>query len=186
MNKFAWGVVISLSLILVGCAPPEDGHQIQPFTYVDQHDQPFGMEQLEGKIWVADFVFTNCTTVCPPMSAEMVKLQKRAKEEGLDIEFVSFTVDPTIDTPAVLKQYVETFTDDPSNWHAITGYTQEEIERFARESFRTIVQKPDHSDQVIHSVSFFLVNRQGKIMDEYNYMDETYADRMFERIHQLR
>ena len=91
----------------------------------------------------------------------MADLQKKFKEEGIQVEFVSFTVDPTVDSPEVLKEYIHQFTDDETNWHILTGYTQEEIEVFAREQFQTIVQKPSSSNQVIHGTNFYLINQQG-------------------------
>lgn len=65
-----------------------------------------------------------------------------AKKEKLDVEFVSFSVDPEIDKPEMLKQYASKFHADLSNWHFLTGYSQKEIEAFAQKNFKTIVQKP--------------------------------------------
>src|SRR5690606_25667449 len=106
-------------------------------------------DDLNGTIWIASFIFTKCETVCPPLMFEMAALQKRFEEKGIEVELISFTVDPEVDSPEVLKQYIRHFTDNETNWNLLTGYSQEEIEGFAREQFQTIVQKPNTSNQVI-------------------------------------
>lgn len=141
---------------------------IDDFTFIDQNGRSFGLMNLKGKVWVADFVFTNCKTVCPPMTANMVKLQRMAKKEKLDVEFVSFSVDPEIDKPEMLKQYASKFHADLSNWHFLTGYSQKEIEAFAQKNFKTIVQKPQRGDQVIHGTDFYLLDQNGNIVQSYN------------------
>lgn len=175
-----------LILLFSGCAdqePPEK--KIAPFTFVDQNGEPFGTDQLAGTIWIANFIFTNCDTVCPRMTSETAFLQDRFKQEGLQVQFVSFTVDPQVDTPEVLKAYIKGFTDDESNWHLLTGYSQEEIETFARDQFQTIVQKHPSSNQVLHGINFYLVDDQGYLRKEYNFTDQSYVEEMMAEIKKL-
>ncbi len=110
------------------------------------------------------------------MMSELASLQKKLEEEKLQVEFVSFSVDPDVDSPEVLQLYIQQFTDHESNWHMLTGYSQEEIEVFAREQFQTIVQKPNTSNQVIHGTNFYLVDDRGYVLNEYNYIDESYIE----------
>jgi len=141
---------------------------IEEFTFTNQENKSFGLAELKGKVWVADFIFTNCADVCMPMTSNMVKLQKMAKDEKIkNIEFVSFSVDPTVDTPEVLTEYGKQYNADQSNWHFLTGYKQEEIESFAMKNFKTLVKKPETGDQVIHQTYFYLINQDGKIMKVY-------------------
>jgi protein SCO1/2 len=173
--------------VLTACSgnqPP--GKQIAPFSFTDQNGLSFGTDDLAGTVWVASFIFTSCETVCPPMMFEMASLQEIFKEKGIQVEFVSFTVDPEIDSPEVLEQYIQHFTDDETNWHMLSGYTQETIENLAREQFQTIVQKPDSSNQVIHGTNFYLVDDQGYLVNEYNYIDETYVEEMMKDIKKIR
>jgi len=143
-------------------------YQLKPFTYVDQNNKDYGLDNLKGKVWIADFIFTNCETICPPMTANMSKLQQELKKKGIDnVEFVSFSVDPENDKPAVLKSYINQFNADSSRWHLLTGYTQKEIESFAMNNFKIIVQKPKSSDQVIHGTKFFLVDDKVTVKQEY-------------------
>ncbi|WP_438311765.1 SCO family protein [Sporosarcina sp. FA9] len=173
-------------LLLSACNDKEkDLKKIEPFTFTNQDGQAFGTADLVDKVWIADFIFTKCETVCPPMTIEMANLQDKFHKDGIEVEFVSFTVDPTIDSPVALKEYVEQFTDDESNWNMVTGYSQEEIELFAREQFQTVIQKPKTSTQVIHSTNFFLVNKAGAVVKEYNYVDETYVNTLAKDILKL-
>ncbi|PLR98888.1 SCO family protein [Bacillus sp. T33-2] len=143
------------------------------FSYTNQVNQSFGLKDLEGKVWVADFIFTNCADVCPPMTANMAKLQEKVKEEELkNIEFVSFSVDPAVDTPEKLKEYAGRFHADLKNWNFLTGYEQQEIEQLAMKSFKGIVQKPAEGDQVTHVTKFYLVDQKGTIMKVYSGLNE--------------
>ncbi|WP_369899842.1 SCO family protein [Bacillus manliponensis] len=141
---------------------------LEDFSYINQNGEKFGKKDLKGKVWVSDFIFTNCTTVCSPMTANMAKLQKMAKDEGLDVEFVSFSVDPEVDSPEVLKTFVERFTDDTSNWNLLTGYSLEHIKGFAKDNFKTLVDKPEGQDQVMHGTKFYLIDQKGLIVKEYS------------------
>lgn len=168
MKKIFSVIIISFILALSACSSQKSGRPIEDFNFTDQDGKPFGLKDLEGKVWVSDFVFTNCTTVCPPMSMNMSELQDRVKEKGLDdVHFVSFSVDPEVDKPEVLKKYGESFGADFSMWHFLTGYSQEEIEEYAPKNFKTVVKKPRDDDQVIHGVSFYLFNRDGELIGEY-------------------
>src|SRR5699024_3214941 len=170
-------------LILSACSERQSlEDKIDPFSFQDQDKQIFGTDELTGSIWVASFIFTECDTVCPSMMIEMANLQKEFQAEGIEVELVSFTVDPTIDSPKVLKKFIQQFTEDEENWHMLTGYSQEEIEIFAREQFQTMIQKPSNSNQVIHGTNFYLIDDQGFVVNEYNYIDESYIEEMIEDI----
>ncbi|WP_243458124.1 SCO family protein [Sporosarcina sp. Te-1] len=173
--------------LLTGCgAKSQTGKSIPAFSFTDQNGHVFGTEQLEGKAWIASFIFTKCETVCSPMTSEMATLQKKLAEEGMDVEFVSFTVDPTVDTPEILKHYIAQYTDNESNWHLLTGYSQEEIENLAVSEFQTIVQKPKTSTQVIHGTNFYLIDPTGHVVKEYNYVNDEYRNEMIRDIQRIR
>ncbi|MGE6376367.1 SCO family protein [Peribacillus muralis] len=162
----------SILLLLTACGsngvPDAKNWDLEDFSYIDQDGKPFSKSDLKGKVWVADFIFTSCETVCPPMTSNMSKLQQQLKDEGVeDVEFVSFSVDPEIDKPEVMKKYGNQFNVDYRNWHFLTGYGQEEIEQFALDNFKTLVKKPEKEDQVIHGTSFFLMDQEGKIIRDY-------------------
>ncbi|WP_418909812.1 SCO family protein [Bacillus pinisoli] len=183
-------LTIAIFLIVTGCSGnggdiPSDATTVQDFTYTKQNGEAFGLGQLKDKVWVADFIFTNCETVCPPLTANMSKLQQMAKDKGLDVEFVSFSVDPENDTPEGMLAYGEQFGADFESWHFLTGYTQDEIESFAPKSFGAHVQKPDSTDQVIHGLRFYIVNKDGIVISSYNGLENPSYEEMLSDIEKL-
>ncbi|WP_147533681.1 SCO family protein [Bacillus marasmi] len=170
-------IVIILSIIISACGQNEiknaKNWPVKDFTYTDQEGKSFGLSDLKGKVWVSDFIFTSCADVCLPMTANMAKLQQMLKDEGIeDVELVSFSVDPAVDTPDRLKMFADNFNADYSNWHFLTGYTQEEIEQKALKDFKAVVKKPENEDQVIHGIDFYLMDQDGKIVAYYDGLDE--------------
>ena len=142
---------------------------VADFEFTTQDNESFGLEDLKGTYWVADFVFTNCTTVCLPMTSNMAYLQDLIQEEDLDVQLVSFSVDPDYDTPEVLKEYAEEYDANLDNWTFLTGYDFDTIKELSIKSFKNMVQEPpEGTDQVTHGTSFFLVNPEGKVIKSYN------------------
>src|SRR3954468_3097819 len=139
-------LILVFTIILSACGKEIENAvnwPIKDFTATNQQNKHVGLKDLKGKVWVSAFIFTSCADVCPPMTTNMVKLQKKLKEENLkDVELVSFSVDPTVDTPEVLTRYANQFGVDFTNWTFLTGYSQQFIEKFAMDSFKTIVKKP--------------------------------------------
>ncbi|MBO8162873.1 MAG: SCO family protein [Brevibacillus sp.] len=169
----------ALALLLTGVfstgtATPKLGWKVSDFTFVDQEGQPFGLSNLKGDIWLADFIFTNCNTVCPPMTANMADLQRQLAKEGIQVQIVSFSVDPAKDTPDVLKEFGRAFDADLSRWHFLTGYSLDEIQKLALESFKTSVQPAADSDQVVHGTSFYLVDQAGYVAYRYDGLNPPY------------
>lgn len=166
-------MILAMTLLVSACGskevPNANNWETEDFSFVDQNGEEFSKSDLKGKVWVADFIFTNCTTICLPMTANLIKLQQQLKDEGIkDVEFVSFSVDPETDKPEVLKNYGTKMNADLSNWHFLTGYSQAEIEKFALDNFKTLVKKPENEDQVIHGTTFYLVDQEGTIIQDYS------------------
>src|SRR5690625_7987368 len=108
IKLFTFSSILILTLTACGGSQIETNmsEKITDFEFTTQDSRTFGLDDLKGNYWVADFVFTNCTTVCLPMTTNMSYLQDQINEEGLeDVELVSFSVDPDYDTPEVLKEY---------------------------------------------------------------------------------
>ena len=95
--------------------------QVPDFALQDQDGQPFSLASMRGKVWVAGFMFTTCPSVCPKISRAMLDLQQRYARNGVEVELVSFSVDPENDTPAVLKRYAENLGADENHWRFVTG-----------------------------------------------------------------
>src|SRR5690625_4114221 len=150
---------------------------IPAFDVTNKDNYDFCSSNLEVKWLIADFIFTNCTSVCLPMTSNMAVLQEKLEEEDIDAELVSFSVDPDYDTPEVLKDYSEQYDADLANWNFVTGYDFQTIKELSIKSFRSLVQEHyDVDDQVTHDTSFFLVNREGELIKNYSDLDEEVMD----------
>ncbi|TXC93465.1 redoxin domain-containing protein [Metabacillus litoralis] len=183
-------ICVTILLIITGCGNSTTikdplNFEIQSFQFTNQNGESVSLDDLKGQVWVADFIFTNCETVCPPMTAHMKELQSKAKAEDLDVRMVSFSVDPKVDTPEKLKEFAANYSITYDNWDFLTGYEQKEIEDFAMESFKTIVQKPQDSDQVIHVSNFYLIDKNGVIMKDYSGVTDTPYDQIIADIKTL-
>jgi protein SCO1/2 len=126
-----------------------------------QTGQTVSRNDLEGKIWVADFIFTNCTGPCPRMSSQMHQVQEAVKNV-LAVNLVSFTVDPARDTPEVLAAYARRFRADPARWLFLTG-EQKILHTVQNGGFR--MGAVDGS--LSHSTHFVLVDRHSHIRGYY-------------------
>src|SRR6188768_1575024 len=114
------------------------GHRIGDFTFTDQRNRSFGLKDVKGKVFVAEYFFTNCATICPKMTAQMERVQERFRGNGR-VAILSFTVDPANDTVARMAEYAQLHHADNDQWHFLTG-KQEDLYRAARRSF--FVLKP--------------------------------------------
>ncbi|MCT4777551.1 MULTISPECIES: SCO family protein [Exiguobacterium] len=163
--------LISLMAVLAACGQEiEDplNWEIESFDYMNQEGEQVSLDDLKGKVWMADFVFTSCETVCPPMTYNMTKLNEALVEEGVeDVQFVSFSVDPTVDTPDKIQAFMSDYDLAQADWQFLTGYSQEEIEAFAQQNFKALVRKPSEGTQVDHATWFYLVDQDGKIIKAY-------------------
>lgn len=136
------------------------------FELVNQDAQPFGSEQLAGKIWIADFIFTTCPGPCPIISTRMSELQKPL--EKTDIHLVSFTVDPEKDTPEVLREYAGKVHAQPKRWDFLTG-PREAIHSVSRDGFKLGLSDGAEEDGgPTHTTRFVLVDRHGTIRGYYD------------------
>jgi protein SCO1/2 len=188
--KYLFAILLSSIFLLSACQGDIKNAVDWPIrddiVYTDQHNKSFALKDLKGKVWVSDFIFTSCTDICPPMTANMVRLQEMVKEKGLkNVEFVSFSVDPTVDSPKALAEFAKKFNVDQSNWSFLTGYSQDYIEVFAKNSFKTFVKKPSQGDQVVHGTSFYLVGPDGRIKKYYTGINKVPYDEIIKDIQAL-
>ncbi len=147
------------------------GHTIGDFTFLDQNGKPFSRKDVKGKVFVAEYFFTTCGTICPKMNAQMQRVQNVFKGNE-NVEILSFTVNPEVDTVAQMKNYAEGHGADAEQWHFLTG-KKEELYTLARRSF--FVLKPaeaqnlgDAGSDFIHTNNFVLVDKKGRIRGYYD------------------
>lgn len=165
----------SMSLIISACSGEKTyegdfDFEIEDFSFENQDGETVSKSDLDGQFWVADFIFTNCTSVCPPMTSNKADLQQLLKDEELDdeVQLISFSVDPERDTPEVLKEYGETRGIEFTNADFLTGYDYDEIVEFSKDSFKSgLMEEPD-TDQINHTVSFFIVSPNGNAITRFD------------------
>lgn len=183
----AGALLLVLSLIGVGCRRkaeplPDLGH-LGSFSLVDQRARTVSAESLRGKVWVADFFFTHCPTICPRITRRMRALQVAAAEKGLALELVSFSVDPEHDTVPVLLAYAQRFEADSKNWAFLTGDT-EVIKRTVVDGFKLALDgKADPAAEnggIIHGSHLVLVDRSLSIRGYYRSDDDQEMRRILE------
>lgn len=127
-SPWFWSAVVGVVLLtgLKTCSgkrlsPLADYGAVPAFTLVDASGQPFGSQDLAGHVWIASFIFTTCTTVCPKVSDANADLQARLAAEHSDARIVTFTVDPEMDRPPVLAAYAKRYGADPARWAFLTS-----------------------------------------------------------------
>jgi protein SCO1/2 len=173
IKKKLISILLIIPLLLTACGgnlPIETdmNEKVNDFSFTNQHKETVGLKELKGQWWLADFVFTNCETVCLPMTSNMAMLQERLKEKGIPLQLVSFSVDPEHDTPDVLKAYGDEYGADFTSWHFLTGYHFKTIRELSIKSFRALTKKPEYGDdQVMHDIRFFLVDPDGEVIKGY-------------------
>ncbi len=142
---------------------------VPAFQLIDQDGKSFGSQQLLGKIWIADFIYSTCPGPCPMISSRMSETQKPLRDT--EVKLVSFSVDPTHDTPAVLREYAAKLNAQPGRWAFLTG-DKATIYRLARDGFKLATAEGGEAGP-IHSTRIVLVDRSGIIR---GYYDATDAD----------
>lgn len=164
--------------------PPPVIGQLPAFRLTDSLGQPFGSAELEGQVYVVDFIFTRCASICPLLTAAMSRLDRRYVDEGIEgIRLLSVTVDPDYDTPEVLRDYGDAHRIDPARWTLLTG-PESEIRELVTGGFKTAIGEPrasgDNLIDIAHSGKFVLVDGRGGIRGYYD-TDESGLDEIFHR-----
>jgi protein SCO1/2 len=157
------------------------GHKIGHFSFLNQDSLIFTDAELKGKVYVAEYFFTTCKTICPKMNGQMCRVQAAFANEK-NFEILSFTVDPKTDTPSKLKNYATMHNANSSQWHFLTG-SKDKLYKLARTSF--FVLKPaettnqgDVGSDFIHTNNFVLVDKQRRIRGYYDGTSSSDVDRL--------
>jgi protein SCO1/2 len=178
--KLPWVVAASLVLSVAVVAYRHHARASQPlpvlsqlegFSLVDQHGKNVKLEDLAGKIWVADFIFTGCQAACPMLTSRMHSLQtyieerERAAGSPWPVRLVSFSVDPEVDTPAKLSDYANKWHADDRRWMFLTG-SLEEVNRAVTRGLKIPFEKggaDTSAFDVMHGEHFVIVDARGRI-----------------------
>ena len=135
---------------------------IPSFEFTDSDGNLISQEELSGKIWVADFIFTTCTMACPVMTGNMNLIHKAFKNKD-KVRIVSISVYPEYDTPEFLKEYASRYNANTNRWHFLTG-PEENVKLVIKNGFKM----GDYEDIIFHSEKFALVDQNGNIRGYYN------------------
>jgi protein SCO1 len=166
-------------LILVSCKRSPDLQTFYPvpdFSLTDQTDKTVTLQELKGKPWVADFIFTNCGGTCPVMTEKMRKLQDTLPA---DIRLVSFTVDPNRDTSKALAAYAAEHGASRGRWLFLTG-DKEALYDICIKGFKLPLEDDPGTplEPITHSTRFVLVDAQGQIRGYYSGTEEQELNRL--------
>ncbi len=155
-------------------------HKISSFHLTNQENKPYGTEQLKGKTWVVNFVFTRCQGPCPLITKKMKGLQDRFKGDS-DLNYLSITMDSGFDKPDVLKNFGKKYHADFSRWNFLTG-DQDEILSLARNIFKV----PADKNPEMHTTRFILVDSELHVRGYYNSLEEESFNKLSHDIEELK
>ncbi|MDF1825230.1 MAG: SCO family protein [Verrucomicrobiales bacterium] len=175
-RRISWRpLLILIPLALSSCEPPRPNsgvtmgefRDVADFSFTTQEGESLSRNELKGKIWIANFIFTSCAAECLVLSSRLAELQMHYRDYE-DVAFVSFSVDPQSDTPERLHQYAGKWHANPERWHFLTGDTTAiddiVVNSFLLPATRDPVEAGKlFSETLIHSSRFAIVDRTGKV-----------------------
>ena len=155
-------------------------HTIADFSLTNQNGEKVTEADYEDRIYVADFFFTTCQTICPIMTDHMVRIQEELKNDQ-EVLLLSHSVTPEIDSVAQLKKYAREKGVNDSKWNLVTGDKQE-IYELARKSYLAAKDQPYSEYDLIHTENFVLVDKKRRIRGFYDGTQSEDIDRLLEDI----
>ncbi len=191
-QKIAWGALIFVVLlspigfmewqkqVAENNKPLPVFREIPSFTLEDGNKQPIGLDDLKGKIWVAQFFFSRCVGVCPVTTAHLAQIH-RAYVLEKDIQLVSITVDPDNDQGETLLEYGKKFQANPDKWYFLSGDISD-IQKLSEKGFGLAASQ---DNMLNHSNRFVLVDADATIRGYYDGMEQKSTDQLFRDIAKL-
>ena len=159
-------------------------HTISDFSFTNQNGKYITQKDYEGKIYVADFFFTSCKSICPKMTTNLVEVQK-AFLDNSKVKLLSFSVMPDVDSVSVLKEYAKINSVIDSKWNLVTG-DKKAIYAMARKSYLAVKQgKPEELYDMVHTENFVLVDSKRRIRGFYDGTKKEEIQRLIEDINWL-
>ena len=188
MKKYTQRLFLSalliLAMILSACGSDIDSNmseEMEDFSFINQDEEALALADLKGEWWISYFSYTECRTVCPRTTANMVNVQNELKEAGLTPQIISFNADPDDDRPEDLRLYAEENDVDLKSWDFLTGYDFETIQNLSEKSFNAVLES-GAADQMAHSYMFYLINPQGDVVKKYDGMSKNELDVLIEDV----
>lgn len=162
-------------------------YTVPEFSLINEFGKEFGSKELNGRFYIANFMFTSCPTTCPALMEKMDLVQKRVRGLGTKVAIVSFTVDPEVDTPETLNKYARKRHANAHVWSFLTG-TEEQLQKVLIDGFKVPMGKREAIDKpvgnetvtlfdIAHSEKLVLVDAEGQIRGYYG-TERVEMDRM--------
>ncbi|RAV99343.1 SCO family protein [Pseudochryseolinea flava] len=142
-------------------------HTIADFKFIDQDSAIITQETFKGKIYIADFFFTTCRTICPIMKTQMKRVYDSIQNDP-DVLILSHTIDPEYDTVPLLKDFAERLGVSAAKWHFVTGKKDSIYEIAQTSYFATAMEAKEEPDGFIHSGAFLLIDKDRRIRGKYD------------------
>jgi len=154
-------------------------HHVKNISFTNQLGQKVSLYDIKGKVIVLDFFFTRCPATCPAMAKAMKRLQYsfKNKNDTSFVQFISISVDPLYDSVLQLRKFADKHKINPDNWWLVTG-NRKEIYDFAFNEMKANLADTDVDTSFIHTLDFFLLDREKIIRGWYNAFDSTEQNRL--------
>ena len=154
-------------------------HQIPAFRFLNQDSVFVSEKDVEGKVYVADFFFTTCPTICPKMKTQMLRIYERYKDRDV-VRILSHSIDPDFDTPNVLKDYATRLQVKAPKWNLLTG-DKAAIYTLGQKSYMVSAQEdPNEAGGFVHSGAFILVDKNRHVRGIYDGTVEAEVNHLLE------
>ncbi len=156
--------------------------KLPPFSLVERSGERVSLDALKGKVWLADFIFTNCPDICPLLNHRIVGIQEELLAAGENVAIVSFSVDPSNDSPEVLRDYADHLGAD-KRWLFLTG-EKSQIRTVALNGFKLAFYSEEgmKPEEITHSSKIALVDQNGVVRRYYEGVTEDESARMLEDV----
>lgn len=159
-------------------------HTIADFSFTNQNGKTVTQKDYEGKVYVADFFFTTCGSICPKMTTNLVDVQKVIKNNP-KVKLLSLSVFPETDTVPALKAYAKKYGVIDAKWNLVTG-DKKEIYTLARKSYLAVkMGKPEELYDMVHTENFVLVDQKKRVRGFYDGTKKEEIQRLIEDINWL-
>ncbi|WP_281636693.1 SCO family protein [Flavobacterium marginilacus] len=156
-------------------------HTIADFSFTNQNGKTITQKDYEGKVYVADFFFTTCGSICPKMTTNLVDVQKAIKNNP-KVKLLSLSVFPETDTVPALKEYAKKYGVIDAKWNLVTG-DKKEIYTMARKSYLAVkMGRPDQLYDMVHTENFVLVDQKKRVRGFYDGTKKEEIQRLIEDI----
>lgn len=160
-------------------------HQIGEFSFINQDSAIVTNDTFKNKIYVADFFFTSCPTICPIMKTQMLRVYDTIRNYS-DVKILSHTIDPEYDTVALLRDFAERLDVTSDVWHFVTGEQERIYEMAQRNYMVTALEDNSQPGGFVHSGAFILVDKDRRVRGLYDGTKPEQVDRLIRELAILR